>query len=80
MLRKEDWKCALIEPATPYVRGPPHRPVVFRREVRVEKAFETARRLFVAPTKRGNGHMVQLSRQSFMMAKPTISMPGCRKV
>jgi hypothetical protein len=43
-------------------------------------SMRAARRLFVAPTKRGNEHMVQLSRQSFMMAKPTISMPGCRKV
>ncbi|KAL2819278.1 bacterial alpha-L-rhamnosidase domain protein [Aspergillus cavernicola] len=43
LLSHEDWKCSLIEPEDPYVRGPPHRPVVFRGEIALQKVFTSAR-------------------------------------
>lgn len=43
LLKPDDWQCSLIEPAHPHVAGPPHQPVVFRREVEVDKPFSSAR-------------------------------------
>jgi alpha-L-rhamnosidase len=41
--KKEDWKCSLTEPADAYATGPPHRPVIFQREVNLDNAVRFAR-------------------------------------
>src|SRR4051812_31819771 len=43
LLDKEDWTCSLVEAAEPYVQGPPHRPVIFRRALRIDKPVADAR-------------------------------------
>lgn len=43
LLSPRDWKCGLIEPGDPYVPGPSHKPVIFRREFIIDKEVKNAR-------------------------------------
>lgn len=43
LLSADDWKCSLIEPGNSYPSGPPHKPVLFRRDITIDKAVKKAR-------------------------------------
>jgi alpha-L-rhamnosidase len=43
LLSLQDWKVKLVEPGDPYVARPPHRPVMFRRELTVDADLQKAR-------------------------------------
>ncbi|KAL3480410.1 bacterial alpha-L-rhamnosidase domain protein [Aspergillus californicus] len=47
LLDPADWKCRVVEPGNPYIQGPPHRPVVFRRVIELGEKECSSARLYI---------------------------------